>query len=61
VNNWTDELLELMCDKLRERKEREREAIEAASRGGEPQQVSEDTFLDVASNMIEVKDGGKYR
>jgi len=54
VNNWTDELLELMCDKLRERKERE---VQAMKRGDEPTQVSEETFLNAASNMIEVKHG----
>ena len=54
VNNWADELLELMGEKLAERKKRERWAIE---HGDEPEQVSEETFLSAASNLIEVKYG----
>lgn len=54
INNWTDELLELMSDKLSERKEREQKALD-----GKPQttEVSEEVFLERASNLIEVKHG----
>ena len=54
VKNWTDELLELMGEKLHERKQRERWALE---RGDEPQQVPEEAFLQATSNLIEVKHG----
>ena len=54
VNNWTDELLELMSEKLRDRKEREAKAMRT---GEDPTEVSEEAFLSAASNMIEVKHG----
>jgi len=58
VNNWTDELLELMSEKLRDRKEREAKAMRT---GEEPTEVSEQAFLSAASNMIGEKHGSKHR
>jgi len=56
VNNWTDELLDLMMAKLVERKQREVQAMQSASEGrssGE-NMVSEDMFFKEARNLIKV-------
>jgi len=52
VVHWTDELLELMADKLRERKERESRAAR-----GETEKVPDEVLFNNASNLIEVKHG----
>jgi len=56
VNNWTEELLDLMVEKLTERKEREREAMRQASPAGDPggYRVPEDVLFAQAKNLIEV-------
>ena len=55
VNNWTDELLSLMCEKLSERKERELEAI----KGRKNKTTSVDDLALKGKNLIKVvkKDG----
>ena len=49
VNNWTDELLQLMVEKLVERKERE-----AHPRKSEEGKVSDSALIAKASNLIKV-------
>lgn len=51
VNNWTDELLLLMTEKLAERKERELDAAKG-------KKVSDTTLFSRAKNLIKVKHGG---
>ena len=58
MDNWTDELLELMSGKLVERKQREKRVLNGES---EPQEVSEEVFRQQSSNLVEVKDGSKHR
>ena len=48
VNNWTNELLSLMIEKMIERKKRESDAIK------KPEQVSDEMFFAQASNLIKV-------
>jgi len=51
VNNWTDELFDLMVHKLKERKKREVDALS----GTPPKPVeSEEMFLAKASNLVKV-------
>ena len=60
VSNWTDELLNLMVDKLAERKERESAAY---TKGGDKTVPEEQLFRD-AKNLIKVekaKDGDHSR
>jgi len=54
LNNWTDELLALMVEKLVERKHRESDAIR-----GKPstKKVSDTELFAAASNVIKVKNG----
>ncbi len=56
VNNWTDELFDLMVKKLVERKEQERDAMQASSR---PIATSDGSGLDRMGSMVKVirKDG----
>jgi len=54
VDNWTDELLNLMVGKLSERKEREKKAIE----GKPDNKVSVETLAAKSRGLIEVKHGG---
>jgi len=52
VNNWTEELLNLMAEKLAKRKKREYEAI----KGRAPQnKVSDTQLFSIAKNVIKVK------
>ena len=53
MNNWTDELLDLMVEKLVERKEKERGAV----RGERPQDrsVSVETLAATSRGMIKVE------
>lgn len=53
VNNWTDELLDLMMAKLIERKRRERKAIEGRS-SGKSQSVSVEALAAVSRGQIKV-------
>ena len=52
VENWTDELFSLMCEKLADRKKRELDAIKGGgySRG----MVSDEELFGRASNLIRV-------
>lgn len=55
VNNWTDELLDLMTEKLVERRQRETEAVKpmpSGSPGGH--RVSDVEFFRHAGNLIRV-------
>lgn len=52
VNNWTEELLSLMCEKLSERKERERESARGYST--KPNKVSVEGLAAVGKNLIKV-------
>lgn len=56
VNNWTDELLDLMAEKLAERREREREVAQSATVSNRPQQanVSAETLAARSRGMIRV-------
>ena len=54
LDHWTDELFNLMVEKLAERKEREANAIKG--RSSSPK-VSDEFLFKQASNMIEVKRG----
>ena len=56
VNNWTDELLDLMVEKLVERKERKVEAIKPVSLQGEPggYKVPDIVLFARAGNLIKV-------
>jgi len=51
VNNWTDELLDLMLEKLVERKKRELDAVKGRN------MVSAETLASRSHGMIEVKRG----
>ncbi len=51
VNNWTDELFDLMVEKLVERKDRETSATKSPEKPVE----SEEMFFAKASNMIKVE------
>jgi len=53
VNNWTEELLELMVKKLVERKHRETGALS----GDDSLKVDAETLSKVSNGMIEVKHG----
>jgi hypothetical protein len=64
IENWTDELLALMVDKLSERKEREVDAIKGRRTSGvsvqsSTQWVSDKELFAQAGNLIKVvrKDG----
>ena len=50
INNWTDELLDLMTEKLAERKKRE---VQPVTNGGDPK-VSDTTLFSRAGNLIKV-------
>ena len=50
VNNWTDELFNLMTEKLSERKERERRAMHNTPQEDVPDKV----LFSKASNLIKV-------
>ena len=52
INNWTDELFNLMIEKLSERKHRELVAISSGDSGG--YKVSDKTLFARARNMIKV-------
>jgi len=56
IENWTDELLALMCEKLVERKQREADAIKGTSSDGgdTPREVSVDELLHTAGSFIKV-------
>lgn len=58
VNNWTDELLDLMIEKLTERKQRERQAIRSAAPSGDPggHKVPASELFAAGSNLIKVVD-----
>ncbi len=55
VNNWTDELFNLMVEKMEERRERENRTINADRTGDV--KVSEELLFSKGSNLIEVKRG----
>ena len=57
VNNWTDELLDLMTEKLVERKQRENQAVPQASSLGDAggHKVPESVLFAKAKNLIKVK------
>ena len=59
VNNWTDELLNLMALKLTERKEREVQSVKVHStQPNSPRKVSDKVLFGMAQNKIKVvKDG----
>lgn len=60
VNNWTDELLDLMVEKLIERKTREQQAMKGKST--EPNKISDTELFNQARNKIKVvKSGNKRR
>jgi hypothetical protein len=65
TEHWTDELLQLMLDKLLERKRRESEAIEEArSRHspGKEQEISDSALFALMGDNVEVvKDGDNDR
>ena len=50
LNNWTDEELDLMLEKLTERKGREKRAM-----GGEEEEVSDTQFFEATKHLGEVK------
>lgn len=54
VNNWTDELLALMCEKLSDRKRHESEAFENAREGRGSNKVSDKELFARGKSMIEV-------
>ena len=55
VSNWTDELLNLMTEKLIERKNRETRALRPASQGSsEGAKVSDSMLFFQARNLIKV-------
>lgn len=56
IENWTDELLSLMCEKLADRKQREIEAVQkhSAGLGRRSKAVSIKELLARGSNMIKV-------
>lgn len=56
VNNWTDELLDLMVEKLVERKQREVQAIRPASLPGDSggHMVPDSMLFAHAGNLIKV-------
>jgi len=54
VNNWTDELLNLMINKLVERKQR----LSPVTQGEDSGKVSDETLFACASNLIKVKKNG---
>ena len=54
VNNWTDELLNLMVEKLLERKKREVQAMNDPSGAGHEPEVSDEVFFARAKNLIKV-------
>lgn len=53
VNNWTDELLNLMVEKLSERKERELDAMNG--RHSKPVTVSAETMQAMSRGFIKVE------
>ena len=60
TNNWTDELFELMCDKLSKRKKREVETIKGRSStlSSGVERVSDTELFAKAGHLIKVvKDG----
>ena len=52
VNNWTDELLDLMVEKLIERKQREVQAMKPGDSGG--YKVPDSALFARASNLVKV-------
>lgn len=54
VNNWTEELLELMIEKLGDRKRRESEAVRGRPLGQEFGKVPDEVLFGRASNLIKV-------
>lgn len=55
VNNWTDEFLDLMVEKLTERKERERQTRSSASSGDSGgHTVPASILFAQASNLVKV-------
>jgi len=54
INNWTDELLNLMMWKMVERKEREAQTMKGSSGAGHEPQVSDEVFFARAKNLIKV-------
>lgn len=53
VNNWTDELLNLMTEKLAERKKREVQAVKPTGNSG-GHKVPESVLFAHAKNLIKV-------
>jgi len=54
VNNWTDELLDLMVGKLIERKQRETEAMESQSQTPKDHLVPIETLSAMSGGLIKV-------
>jgi len=54
-NNWTDELLTLMTEKLVERKERQLQTLSAASTSGGAAKISDVQMFARAGNLIKVE------
>lgn len=52
VNNWTDELFQLMLEKLVDRKQRESKAMR-----GDSGKVTDTALFSKASNLIKVEHG----
>jgi len=55
VNNWTDELLNLMLEKLIERKKRELDAIQGNK---VDDKVEDEALFKLAGNLIKVEKSG---
>lgn len=54
VNNWTDELLDLMIEKLTERKEREKQAMRSSHGDSGGHTVPASILFAQASNLVKV-------
>ena len=54
VNNWTDELLDVMVDKLVERKRRESDVARGYSTKSSSNKVSDTALFSRARNLIKV-------
>ena len=55
INNWTDELLDLMIEKLVERKEREVDAIKGKTAPSKDNSVSIETLSAMSNDMIKME------
>lgn len=59
VNNWTEELLDLMIEKLTERKKREREAMQGGSEDNTVREkVSDKELFRVMGQNVKVEKRG---